>query len=337
MPDDESTTTSISDRPRGSGVVRSIVPRLLGLILLVILLIRIDISALADVLAGADIGLVVLAVFLLIALIGVKTVRWLMILDTLRISMPIRSAFLAYFASIFIGFLTPGRLGEFGRAFYVRDEPDDQPGLAFSSVLADRLFDLYALSIVGGTALFSLASSNAWIMIIALSLVCVVPLLVFFNDALFGRLRDLANKAGRIGQALFRSDGWLEGIRRGLKQLNNRVFSMSVFLTLLAYFVFFGQCYLLSLALDIQVGYPAIMFAVALGSLITLLPFSISGLGTREATITAYLSTVGVSAETALSFSLLVFATFYLAGGLLGAIAWWIHPIQLDFKRLGVK
>jgi hypothetical protein len=39
---------------------------------------------------------------------------------------------------------------------------------------------------------------------------------------------------------------------------------------------------------------------------------------------------VGVTAEQALGFSLLVFATFYIGGGLMGAVAWWIKPAPLQ-------
>ena len=44
----------------------------------------------------------------------------------------------------------------------------------------------------------------------------------------------------------------------------------------------------------------------------------------------AYLGMVGVPAEVALSFSLLVFVTFYVAGGLMGALAWWVKPVTLS-------
>ena len=45
--------------------------------------------------------------------------------------------------------------------------------------------------------------------------------------------------------------------------------------------------------------------------------------------MTVYLSTAGVPGEVALGFSLLVFVTFYMAGGLMGALAWWVKPVAL--------
>jgi uncharacterized membrane protein YbhN (UPF0104 family) len=90
---------------------------------------------------------------------------------------------------------------------------------------------------------------------------------------------------------------------------------------------------MLALALDMSLSYIQVSYAVAIGSLVTLLPISISGLGTREAAIIAYLGTAGVSDEQALGFSLLVFATFYVGGGILGAVAWWFKPAPLTMLR----
>jgi uncharacterized membrane protein YbhN (UPF0104 family) len=99
--------------------------------------------------------------------------------------------------------------------------------------------------------------------------------------------------------------------------------------------LFYGQCYLLALALSLPIDIIRVSMAVALGSLVTLIPISISGLGTREAVIVAYLGNAGVAPEAALGFSFLVFATFYIAGGLMGAIAWWLHPVPLSLESQG--
>ena len=106
----------------------------------------------------------------------------------------------------------------------------------------------------------------------------------------------------------------------------------AIVLTVLTYAIFFGQCYILALALGLPVGFIQATFAVALGILVELLPISFAGLGTREATIIAYLGTARVPAEAALGFSLLVFMTFYVASGMIGMIAWWLKPVPL--KRL---
>lgn len=325
---------SLNVRNRNIGsVLRSLLPRTIGLILLGFLLQQLDIHYLIDTLKQAQLRTILIATILLILLIAIKTVRWQAILDALHLSLPWREAYLAYFASIFIGFLTPGRLGEFGRAFYVHDEGSSQSGMAISSVLADRLFDLYTLLLVGGAAIFSIGTAQYRLWMVLFFLLTLLPLVLFLNDRTFNWLQNAAGRLGRYGRRLFDADGWLVGIRHGLLKMGTKAIGICIVLTIAAYAVYFTQCFLLSKSLALDVNFSVIMFSVALGSLITLLPFSISGLGTREATIVAYLSTVGVAAEKALSFSFLVFVTFYVVGGLVGAMAWLLHPIQLDFKR----
>ncbi|NIS79406.1 MAG: flippase-like domain-containing protein, partial [Anaerolineales bacterium] len=308
--------------------------RLLGVILLVFLLTRIDVIALVDTLKSADPLPVLVSVILVVLLISIKTVRWQGILRAQAIALPLTEALIAYFASLFIGFLTPGRLGEFSRALYISEERNTRPGVAFSSVLADRLFDLYALLLVGCAALYSLGTDRLQAYLLILFFIALTaPFALFLYDRFFLWLRQLGQRIGIVGRNLFAEDGWLVGMRDGLMRMSVSWLLVSMVLTVLSYGVFFGQCYLLSRAVGIRLGFMPITYAVALGSLVTLLPFSISGLGTREATITAYLALSGVRPEVALSFSLLVFATFYIAGGLMGAVAWWIKPVPFSALR----
>ena len=118
-------------------------------------------------------------------------------------------------------------------------------------------------------------------------------------------------------------------MRLGVRQLTMYRLLVASGLTVVAYTVLFAQSYLLALAVNMQANFAVVTYAMALGSLVTLLPISVSGLGTREAAIVAYLGLHGVSPTVALGFSLLVFTTFYIAGGVLGAVAWWIKPISL--------
>lgn len=304
--------------------------RLIGLVLLVVLIIRVDFAEVYRLVRQADSRLIALSVAAIVPLILVKTKRWQIILRAQEVYYALWPAFLAYFGSLFVGFLTPGRLGEFVKAFHVQKECDISLARAVASVLADRLFDLCALLIVGIAAVFALPSipGSAKAGAVAALLLLVVPVILFLHAPLFERVqRWTLEGEGGIGRTLFGPRGWLTEIHLGLRQLSWADFLATSLLTVVAYTIFFGQCYLLALALDLSADFLAVTFAVALGSLITLVPISISGLGTRDAVLIAYLGTVGISAEAALGFSLLVFMTFYLGGGLLGMLAWWLKPV----------
>lgn len=305
--------------------------RFIGLALLAFLLLRLDIRQALLTLARVDLPLLLVVVVLDPVHVALKTIRWLGILRSQGTYYKLSMGFLAYYAGMFAGFLTPGRLGEFVRALHVSRDCGVSSGQTVSSVLADRLFDLYALLAVGGAALLSLPTSRnsisrASLLLTAALLTALLGL--FLNDRTFGLLRDVGLYLGCPGRRLFAPGGWLTEMRNGLRQVTFPWLLVAIMFTIAAYAVFFSQCYMLALALKLKVGFAPISFAVALASLVTLLPISISGLGTREAAMIAYLGAVGVPAEAALGFSLLVFVTFHVGGALLGAVAWLIKPIR---------
>jgi hypothetical protein len=308
--------------------------RLLGLVLLALLLWQVDITELVIVLKQVLLPLIIVATLLNLPMIWCKSLRWQLILRAQNIKYPVGKAYLAYLGSIFIGLLTPGRLGEFIKAVHVSQDCGIPSASAFSSVLADRLFDLAMLLLMGSAALLTLAPNRDNLLALGISvMLLVLPLVLFLNDTSFAWFQRIGSKTGRLGKTFFASDGWLVTMRAGMRQVRPPQFMLALGLTIIAYLFFFSQCYLLAAALGIPVNFVQTSYAVALGSLVTLIPVSISGLGTREATMIAYLGNIGVSPESALGFSLLVFVTFYIGGGVMGAIAWLIKPVSLQIVR----
>lgn len=277
--------------------------------------------------------LVALAIILNVPQISIKAFRWRGLLQSMHIKYGIWPAFLAYLGSIFIGLLTPGRLGEFVKVLHLSKDREVPAGRAWASVLVDRIFDLSALLIFGGAALISLGDDTLGGATIALSLpfiVLVAALYFFLNDRTFATIQVIGRKNSFLGRAVFQDSGWLSELRGGFQQISVPRLLGSSILTVAAYGIFFTQCYLLVRALSLPIGFLQVSYAVALGSLVTLLPVSVSGLGTREAAIVAYLGNSGIPVESALVFSLSVFLTFYVAGGLIGSVAWWLKPAPME-------
>ncbi|HXF61981.1 MAG TPA: lysylphosphatidylglycerol synthase transmembrane domain-containing protein, partial [Caldilineaceae bacterium] len=193
----------------------------------------------------------------------------------------------------------------------------------------DRLFDLAALLVVGAAALVALPAAAgqagaALAIVLAVSAVSGWLLLDRRGVAL------LQTAGARLGPW---ASGWVGSPQSRLVQLHHALRALSPqtlvwagALTALAYALYFGQCWLLAQAAGLPVGVGPVSYATALGSLVTLLPISISGLGTREATLILYLGAAGVQPESALGFSLLIFAVFYAGSGALGLMAWWLKP-----------
>jgi uncharacterized membrane protein YbhN (UPF0104 family) len=100
-------------------------------------------------------------------------------------------------------------------------------------------------------------------------------------------------------------------------------------LTVFAYLIYFAMCQTILVSLGISMSFIDVCFVISTMSLILLIPVSIAGFGPREATLILLLARYGVSAESALSFSLLQFTVFFLFGGLLGLVAMLSAPLPL--------
>ena len=77
----------------------------------------------------------------------------------------------------------------------------------------------------------------------------------------------------------------------------------------------------------------AIVFFMAISSLISMVPISISGLGTRDAVLIYLFSLLGLKAELAVSYALIFFLAFFVCSGLMGIVALWIKPVSLSPLR----
>ena len=303
--------------------------RFVGVALLGLLLSKLGSSTVVSSLTHADPILLSAAIVLMLPMMMLKTLRWLVLLRCQAIRSRFGPAYLAYWSSTFLGLLTPGRVGAFTKAVYVSKDCNVSAGRAFASVLADSLFDVSALLPVGIVALASLSEDHLRLRGLAGALLVVVlAVWRFVAYCSFDWIRDrgIGKKLSSLAPPL--ADAW-----NRLRELRARAVIIALLLTAVAYLLFFVQCYLLALSMALPAGFAATSGAVALGNLVALIPISISGLGTREAAIIGFLSSTRVPAEAALSFSLLVFFTFCIVAGGIGAVAWWIKPLSLTARE----
>jgi uncharacterized protein (TIRG00374 family) len=320
---------------RRAATLRNQLPRLIGPVLLVVLLLRLDLDQVRETLRVADVALVAVAAVGVFPLIFIKAWRWRGLLKAHNIHLPLLDSYLVYFSSLFIGFLTPGRLGEFIKAVYIERSCNVPLSRAFSNVLADRLFDFYALLLIGGLALVDLFPTvQNLTLTLGLLVGLTAPLALFMHNSSFALIQRAGLKFGALGRRLLQEPGGiLPSVRRELRGLSFARVAYAGLLTIVAYALFYGQGFVLGRALGIDVDFVHLMFAVALGSLVTLIPISISGLGTRELAVITYLESMHVQPAAALGFSLLVFFVFQVVGGAIGALAWWIKPVPVGTPR----
>jgi uncharacterized protein (TIRG00374 family) len=310
--------------------LRQIVLRLIGLGVLALILLKLDLTALASALTGVRWGYLLLALLVNPLLFGIKSWRWREMLRMQAVHYPWRDAFLVFSAGLFLGLVTPGRLGEAGKALYLKQDQDLPLSEGLANVLMDRLLDLYCILLIGavGLAWFRLLPSWALLLVLSATLFALLLPAVLLSErladlglSLLLRVPILRGHAAGVASAALQ-------FRRGLRPLVTPGLVVPVGLTLAAYGLFFvqGRLLALALALPLSIDYVAVCLSVA--GAISLLPISFSGLGTRDAILIALFAPLGLAAEQAVAFSTLFFLTAYVGGGALGALAWQIKPLR---------
>ena len=113
--------------------------RFIGLLVLFLILYLIDLKKLFINLSGINSSYLFLSIILNIPHLYFKSLRWNLLLRQQAIFYSKTESFLIYMSSLYIGFLTPGRLGEFVKVLYLRNDKKISIGTGFSrSLFSDR-------------------------------------------------------------------------------------------------------------------------------------------------------------------------------------------------------
>jgi uncharacterized membrane protein YbhN (UPF0104 family) len=300
--------------------------RLLGPLLLVIVILRIeDRGAVLGAIARADAWPLALAVALNLANIHLKVVRWDVLLRARGIRYPLRRAWGSFLTSLYVGMLTPGRVGDVLRIRYLRHDLGVPYAEGLASVVMDRLCDLYVLAafVAVGVARYSavVAGELAWITWGGIAVTVLAPLALLVPGVAEPVVRVLRRKLpAEPGEGA--AERFLEALRA---QVGRGLF-VTIPITVATFLVNFVQGYLIADALGLSLSYFDVICLLSIANLLGLLPISISGVGVRELFFSLVFPLLGYGAEAGVSFGLLVFAVIYLAIIALGFVSWQIAP-----------
>ncbi|MBW6491158.1 MAG: flippase-like domain-containing protein [Lentimicrobium sp.] len=259
-----------------------------------------------------------------ILVLGMKSIRWNLLLKQEGCSYPLLSSFHAYLASFTIGLITPGRLGEIARLYYVREDTGVNFYTSFKTIVADRIFDFAILFWFGATGmLYFYKVLGEFHGIVYLILAGIAMLVMWFIVNII--LKKFIKNPKPLSLLSLVKDTW--------GGLFGSAMILPWSLTLLAYLLFYiaNQWIFRSIGVELQVT--DIGFILSLMSLATLIPISIAGFGTREASLVFLLGFYSLSPEVAIVFSLLQFTAFFLWGGIAGLICWLIKPVSISLIK----
>ena len=199
-----------------------------------------------------------------------------------------------------------------------------------SSVFLDRVFDLYLLVFVGVYGIWQFGVLGK-LSNVLLALIVVASPVLLLNKQLAKTFLRALYRLSLIKKFKDSIEEKYDSFYNGISLLISPMLINTFFLTCLSYFVYFIQCYLIVLAIDLPINFITISLFMAVSNLISFIPISISGLGTRDVTLIYLFSLIGLKPEMAVSYSLLIFITVFVCNGLMGSIAWWMKPLKITY------
>ncbi|HEU4700436.1 MAG TPA: lysylphosphatidylglycerol synthase transmembrane domain-containing protein [Gemmatimonadales bacterium] len=288
---------------------------------------RLDWTAVAAAWRHAAVLPLVAGLALLALDFGLRIVRWWLMLRASAPALPARACIRPYLLSLAANNTMPLRAGDFIRAFGFREQLGTPPMRVLGTLVVERVLDLLTLLMllflglwgVGRGALPALFVTAA----LVAGLVCLAGLLVLMlAPTHVRRLLHWLLGRGPLGARLPQTRGWAEQFLDAFTVLQSpRRAAELVGLSFLAWLCEGGLYAGVALALGVRVPPLAPWFALATGTLATLLPSSPGYVGTFDYFAMLGLRAYGAGATGAAAFALLVhlllWAPVTLAGALL--------------------
>jgi uncharacterized protein (TIRG00374 family) len=316
---------------------RNLLP-VIGLILFLWIMINIEIKTVAVAIGNADPFLIIMAALLSVPIVLTKSLKWKIIIKSYKTEFPLLKATEAWMIGFFLGIITPGRIGDVSRAYYMKKTTGISTGKSITTVFIDRIIDisiLFLLAITGiGLSLtgFSGTREITFYVVMFFMLFLAVIILLTRRKITYFLLKPIASTfiPGKYRSLLSRL---FHDFYHGIGEMSKSKMAYALLVDIVSWALSVLQYCLLSLSLGLNIQLMFFFAIIPIVILLDTLPVSISGLGTRDAALIFFFSLIGLSSEMAVSLSLLAFTMIYIPMGITGYFLWLRNPIKYDKKK----
>ncbi len=300
----------------------------LGIILFLVILSKTDIKSIAENITHTNPLYLILALLLAFPMFTIKALCWNYIKRKQGIKYSLKDSLIMYWGSMSAGFITPGRIGELTKALYLKKDGYSF-GKSFVSIFLDRISDLFFLGLFVAIGLFVFfvdVTKQIYFILLIVFLMAVIIIFAikkkWFNRILKSFFRIIIpNKyknSWKINSQEFLND---------IKTYSVKNYLIIFLITLFSYSFYYLQMYILAKECNLNIPFPYLAFSLTATGLITLLPISVSGIGTRDAALILLFSSFAISIEQVITFSSLILLTS-LFTMIIGIFAWIIKPFR---------
>ncbi len=298
--------------------LRTYVPALVSISILAALVYFLGIDNVINAFFHANKGIITITLLLSLFIVFLRSFRLKRLIDSGGIESDVKNVVGITFIGVFLGAITPSRIGETGRAFFIRNLFGIPLGESVSIVFIDKVMDLlmiFSFAIYGliFCTAFTLGSFTREY---AISLFFSGAFLIFtfwlLTDQNFGK-RILLSISSRFF-LLFRRKyivdkamGFIELFYSGFTKIKTKKTIVTIFAISLGIWILnMVQAYMIFLAFNINQPFKVVVAFFSTAVLVGIIPITLSGIGTRDAAIVFLFSIVNVSPQDALGASIMI-------------------------------
>ncbi len=300
--------------------------------LLSVLIVHSNPAVIAKNLSSANLIFVAGAASITLLIIGVKIARWNILLGSLGIRLTHKQIMQPYMASLFVSNITPGRVGEPIRSYYLKKSTGHHISKTLPTVVVERIMDLSVVILFCFYGLYKLSSTNPiliagiGVMILGLTVVAGISM----NKNFFHKAIEISYTIFKFVPKIKKLAPKFEKIAANFHSSFNRVVKSRempalFMITLLGWLMEFSIIKLSFLSIGVNVEFLLILSVASMATIISLLTFLPGNIGSFEAS-SAILMTQAIPSldlATATSgiliyrFSSLIFALIVTSGSFL--------------------
>jgi uncharacterized protein (TIRG00374 family) len=313
----------LSTRLRNPRTIISIILPIFIIVLVLSQLQSFHLDQLPTLLANANPWLLLLAFVIYYVGFPLRGYRWAILLRNAGTEISVRDSTEIIFISWLVNCLVPAKLGDVYRAYLVKVNYGMSLSKVFGTVFIERVFDLFAIVILGLAAGFwsfraGMSPEVQLVFAIGLIVIAVLAIGLFLVKNFGSRLVRRLPLPARVVEFYDRFEECVFSIRAGQVPVL-AVLTVAIWATeaLRLYFV------VLAMGFDLQMGLSGGLFVALIASLLTAIPFTPAGLGAVEGAVVFILTTLyGATTTQAVAITLVDRTISVLSVILFGGIAY---------------
>ena len=249
--------------------------------------------------------------------ISIQILKWHLLLGSLDKKMKLQSAAISHLAGMTLGIVTPARIGELSRAWFLRGVPQME---VVGLTILDKFYSILAYFSIGmiTSFIFLYDFGDLNISLKILFYVLAAGTYLFISIALLNPLK--IGKMIKFTGKLIRKKEYLNIIASSWSMVTRRRIFVVYGLAGAVWSSVITQLYLLIRAFEVVPLYDGLVSASTAHFVKTLLPLTLGELGIREASVSYFFGKLGVDESAAFSAAILMLLINVILPALVGAI-----------------